>query len=272
MFKEYARKGHSYQTDLTSVPELVAIVSDEKVYIVNDYELGLWRFSHNPEEKMLPENAYRLEDVMNEKNTYITSVLFREFYDALETNDITDEYMLRECSKEARNVLFAKNPVVKEAVIQPFFNVQHVADYLCGIIDLEEEAKERFEKDRDYWIKEKSMKQKVKELMVNNSVAKDYEMKIAEGLRSVNAKYVTVVFEMDKKVETAKMNPQVIIQTMQENDYFGSYSFETTKRGKEVMEKLGASSWWGSSDGKKMLTCENIAKITYGKSVLYEKS
>ena len=105
--------------------------------------------------------------------------------------------------------------------------------------------------------------------MENNSVAEDYEMEIAEGIRSVDAKVVTVEFELNGKKESAKMNPDTIIRYMQSNNYFSGYNFVITKRGDELIEKLDAATWRGNSNGKELLTCKHITKITYGKKELY---
>lgn len=265
IYGEYSYIGKNFHTDLSLKPELVAIVSDEKVYIVDDYQLEVWQY----ENLELPKNTYHITDIVIEKNKYAESVIFANFYESLETHPILDAHDLKACINEARKVLFSKTPVLNMVTIQPMFNTQDIADFLCGIINLEDEAMKRLLKYKDRGVHEKSCREKVKELMENHSVAEDYEMEIAKGIRSVDAKTVTVEFELNGKRASAKINPEKIIQCMQNNDYFDGYDFASVKCGDELIKKLDAATCIWNSDGKKVLTCDDITKITYGKKELY---
>lgn len=262
VYKEHSHK-ENFHTDLSLTPELVAIISDGKIYIVDEYGLGVWG-----EDTELPENTFRITDIIVKKNEYVESVIFADFYKSLEENPITDEDLLEKCTDEARRILFAKEPIVNET-IKPMFSEQDIADSLCGVINLEAEAVKRLVADQENWIYKKSYNKKVKELMENHSVAEDYEMEIAEGIRSVDAKTVTVEFELNGKKESGKMNPDTIIRHMQNNDYFSGYDFEIAKRGDELIKKLDAAALILNSNGKEVLTCNHITKITYGKKELY---
>lgn len=267
IYGEYAYRDENFHTNLSLRPELVAIVSDGKIYIVDEFKLDVRR--NGNEDIELPENTFRIVESMVKENEYVESVIFADFYKSLEANPITDEELLKKCTDEARRFLFAKEPAMNETTIKPMFSEQDIADSLCGVINLEAEAVKRLVADQENWIYKKSYNKKVKELMENNSVAEDYEMEIAEGIRSVDAKVVTVEFELNGKKESAKMNPDTIIRYMQSNNYFSGYNFVITKRGDELIEKLDAATWRGNSNGKELLTCKHITKITYGKKELY---
>ena len=88
---------------------------------------------------------------------------------------------------------------------------------------------------------------------------------------SVDAKTITVEFSLNGKSDSEKINPDKLIRKLIEKDYFSGYDFEVSKRGDALIEKLGAATWRSDKDGKEVLTCKNITKITYGKKILYEK-
>ncbi|MBC5688159.1 hypothetical protein H8S37_04325 [Mediterraneibacter sp. NSJ-55] len=264
VYGEHSYRDEKFHTDLDLNPKLVAIVADDKIYIVDEFELDIYRG-----ETELPENIFKLIDIVIKENEYVKSVIFADFYKSLKENDITGEELLKECKDEARRILFVKNPVVNESTIESMFNQQDIANSLCGVINLELEAVKRLESKKENWIYKKSYNKKVKELVENRSVVKDYEVKIAEGIRSVDAKTVSVEFELNGRKEFAKMNPHRVIRCMMDNDYFSAYDFETTKRGYELIRKLDAATWRGNNNGKEVLTCRNITKITYKKKELY---
>ena len=124
------------------------------------------------------------------------------------------------------------------------------------------------EADREKWISQKSLSEKIRDLMSNPETASDRELKIAEGLRSVNAKTVVVEFEMNGKRASGKMTPLTILSKLRRNDNFDSYDFEVTKQGEEILKDLGAGSYWSEN----ALRCKHITKITYGKKELYVKN
>lgn len=264
VYGDYSYINENFNTDLSLNPQLIAIVADGKIYIIDEFKLDVYG-----EDAELPENVFKLTDIVIKENAYVESVIFADFYKSLKENDVTDEDLLKKCKDEARRVLFAKNPVVNEPTIKNMFSAQDIANSLCGVINLESEAVKRLVADQENWIYKKSYNKKIKELMKNHLIAADYEMEIAEGLRSVDAKTVTVEFELNGKKESAKMNPDTIIRHMQNNDYFSRYDFEVTKRGDELIKKLDAATWRGNSSGKEVLTCQNITRITYGKKELY---
>lgn len=106
----------------------------------------------------------------------------------------------------------------------------------------------------------------IREDVDNSEVALLWERKIADGIGGVEAKTVTVEFELNGRKTSAKINPETIIRKMIDNDYFSGYDFEVVKRGDELIKKLGAKEW---GETENVLRCRNITKITYGRKELY---
>lgn len=247
-------------------PELVAIVSEGIVYIVDEIFLQVYRWC-NQEEALLPENTKRFDEVVKETNEYVSNIIFVGFYNTLDIEEITDENTIAECRKRARDYLFSKEPTVlfEDEKLDEIFNMRDIANALCGFMDIETEAKDRLEKRKSEWISKKSTNEKIRKLMQDDETAFDWEIAIAEGLRSVDVKTVVVEFELNGKRASGKINPDTIIRALKTNDNFSGYDFEVAKHGDKLLEDLGAGDHWSEN----ALRCKHIVKITYGKKELY---
>lgn len=245
---------------------LVAIVRGKNVYVYDEIFLGVWDRRKNTE---LPANVRFLSDVTNNKNKHVSDVVFRQFYDALKATEIEDEGTLKLCMTEARKILFSKDGVLEEKKLDPMFNEQDIANMLCGFVNIDNEALRRLEKDIDSWILKKSVYEKIKALVESEEVAETWELAIAKGLRSVDAKTVTVEFEFKEKTGVAKIDVKKVLELLVGNGYFSDYDFVTRKMGKELFESLRASD--STFDKENHLKCGHISKITYGTKILYVK-
>lgn len=256
-----------FYAQLDAKPKIIAIVSDENIYVLDVFFLDIYVYGND--KVTLPNNVFILEEYTAEQNENISNTIFHEFYNKLGTdeNSITDSE--KELKEKARSYIFSKSADLPNVELKPLLNVQDIAHILCGFTDFEKEVKERLNKDKEQWIRKKSTDKKIKSLMENSETAACYEIEIADGIRSVEAKTVTVEFELNGKVVSAKINPDIIIRKMVQNDYFSGYDFEIAKRGDELIKGLGASTWRSGNNGNELLTCKNISKITYGKKELY---
>lgn len=270
IYCEYSYREQNFYTKIDLKPELVAIISNRKIYIVDDFKLDIYRW-RDSEEIVLPKNTYIFNDVIEKENNYVETVVFPDFYNTLKEEEITDKNMLTSCEKMARSLLLTNHTTAKEISIEPMFTEKDIVNSLCGFVNLKTESITRLKEKEDKWINKKSFSKKVKELMKNHTGVESYELKIAEGVRSVEAKTITVEFSLNGKSDSEKINPDKLIRKLIEKDYFSGYDFEVSKRGDALIEKLGAATWRSDKDGKEVLTCKNITKITYGKKILYEK-
>lgn len=260
IYGEYSYNS-TFSSGLDLKPKLVAIVSAGKVYIIDLYDLEV--LYGNVE---LPENTYKLTDIVLKENEYVKSVVFPRFFESLKEEPISGG-TLDKCKKMARAMILSKSGIIDNVYTETMFNAQDIANSLCGIIDIKDESMKRLTKDRDEWIYKKSFRKKVKELLSDGSVVEDYELRIIDGIKSVNAKTVNVEFELNGKRDIGKINVGTIVIKLRDKDYFSEYSFLTSKFGKEFLNNIGASSYL--YDGKELLTCKHITRITYGKKELY---
>lgn len=248
--------------------KLVAIVSDENIYIVDEIFLQVYK-RYVYEEILLPENTIIFDEFVKDKNEYVSNVIFTDFYNALEVEDVTNERTVEECKKRAREYFFSKDltALYEDEKIGKIFTARDIANVLCGFISIEEESKKRLDREKRDWISKKSINEKIRSLMSDSETIFDWEIEIAEGLRSVDAKTVNVEFEMNGKRASGKVNPDAIIRALKTNGNFSEYDFKVIKQGDKVLEDLGAGGYWS----KNPLRCKHINKITYGKKELYVK-
>lgn len=263
IYSEYSGECHNKQFSITSKPILVAIVSGDNVYMTDRSILYVY------DKNDLPTHTYFLTDITTEKNKYIESVIFREFYDLLEEIPIKDEATILEYKHRARRELLGKNSKISELSMKDMFNNQDIVNYLCGFFTLEEEARRRLTIEKGRWITIKSRQKKIEELIKNHLVAEPYEIKIVEGIRSVNAKMLTVEFGLKGNKASAKISPETTIHKLIERQYFSEYDFSTRICGEKLLSELHAGSY--PSKEKEVLTCNHITKIIYGKKTLYVK-
>lgn len=257
----------NFAANMDLKPALVAIIAEDIIYVVDDFFLQTYNYG-GQKENILPSCVKNFYDYAKEQNTYASEVVFAKFYEDLDAMEIADEDTMDDCKDTARTFLLSKNPVTpyEEAVPENMLKENDVAKILCGLIDAESEVLRRLEDKKESWIKLKSKTQKIISLIKEGCVVEDWELKIIEGLRGVDAKTVTVEFEFNGIKDSGKMTPEIIIRTLREKSYFSGYNFETTKRGDEIIANLGAGHWWGDNP----LRCNHIVRITYGKKVLYD--
>ena len=255
-----------FYSEVDLKPELVAIVSEGIVYIVDEFFLQVYRWC-NQEETVLPKNTKRFDEVVKETNEYVSNTVFIDFYNALDIEKITDENIIDKCRKRARDYLFSKKPteLFEDEKMDTIFNARDIANALCGFMDIETEAKSRLEERKPEWISKKSTNEKIRKLMKDAEVAFDWEIAIAEGIRSVDAKTVVVEFELNEKRASGKISPDTVIRVLKTNDNFSGYDFEVAKHGDKLLEDLGVGSYWSEN----AIRCKHIVKITYGKKELY---
>lgn len=246
--------------------DLIAIVANEKVYIVNEFLLNVWK---KEDKRNLPLSCKFFNREIIRTNDYVKNVVFKKFYDRLEVSDVVNEDLLKHCEKEARIHVLTNGKVVKDFSVSPLFGEEGVAKILCGIIDLEEVAMQHFERERNSWINKKVTYEKINELINKPDIVKDWEFRLSGRLREVDAKSVTVEFEMNGRIETSKLKPKQIVNKLISDDYFSYYDFPTKNQGSQLLDNLGA----GRSlfDDGEVLKVKHITKITYGKKLLYSK-
>lgn len=254
--------------------EIVAIVSNKKIYLTNIYFFGSL-YSHPGS---LPENVERLD--CEKENEYAKNSLFPKFYDSLDITGPVDANFIRTCRDAAReNLLYCKDKSFGWEEIYPLedlFSEQDKADMLCGLINIDEEAKKRFEVKRESYTAKKQYQQKVKEFMDDPSTAEKWELEIARALKETDAQTVTVEFELNGKIASGKLSPRAVMNALVYKHCFRSYNFANGNLGKKLFQELGASDdRLGASDDRhsnNSITCSNITKITYNRKDLYVRN
>lgn len=242
------------------------IKNTKVIYVIDEY---IFNRNFN-KEFVYPNGCVNFNDYVVEKNKYFQNVLFRNYYDSIEVdiNSVTDEDFINSQKRAARISILSGN----EMVLPKFnndFTSNDIAKMICGYMNIEDEANERFEYNKGWLIKTKLGNELAKKYITEKSVVKDWEIELARSINNLKANYVNVEFNFNGNVGTEKIDPKYIIRTLINNDYFAGCYFATSKAGDKLLKNLGAANIYNKRDT--WLTCKHITKITYGRKTLYER-
>lgn len=271
VYSSYGYNIENFHSDLKLKPELVAIVSGENIYIVDELNLDVWQHK----EDALPKNVYYIKDVFAQMIEYAKTVIFTEFYNSLEVEPITETDKLERCNDMARRKLLSldntDNSYTAKAYkdLDKIISLQDVANSFCGFCDLDEEIRKRLLERKGHWIACKSLDDIVEQKIQDKSVVEQYELDIIQALREADAKMVNIEFELNGEKAIGKISPATISRCLINFDCFDSWNFDTRKNEKKILEKLGAVDY--NYYEKPCLRANNISEITYGKKTLYKK-
>lgn len=199
--------GKGIVTDIYEKMKMTAIVKAEKIYMVNPYNvMGSYKEEY-------PADVFYLNDsYLEEVNLQIKKKVFNKLYDELETVALKESEEM-DCQNNARTILVYKKNIDEYIANRQMANIEKIsrqkfADSLCGIIDLEEEARKKFGSQKEMWMKLKSSMERIKELVTKEQekILKQYERDIIDGLHSVEAATVQVTFKYDGKRQLEKWN------------------------------------------------------------------
>lgn len=196
----------NFYAQLDTKPKVIAIIAEEKIYIVDIFFLEI--YSYKNDKIALPDNVIILDDYIANQNKYISNIIFPDFYEKLETDEDCIKESNKSLEKKAKSFIFSKSANLPNVEIKPMLNKQDMANILCGLMDFNKEVDKRLNNNKEQWIIKKSTDEKIKTLMENSEIATDWEIKIADGIRSVDAKTVTVEFELNGKAASIKINPE----------------------------------------------------------------
>ena len=257
-------------TDISEKMKLVAVVKSGIIYLTDRFTLCCYGNS-----EVLPDNVIDLGEYMKEVNLHTKYYVIEKYYDKLQTTLSEDD--VERCKVEARNILTSGKDLDEyiDARIDKNikkFKEQDFVDFLCGVIDLESEARKNFEENSDMWMELKTSLKMIQRIVVENpeEVFDLEELKIIDRLNGIEAKNVQVEFSFNGKTAKGKVDPKSILRMIESNDYFSYFNFDTMAKGKKIINDLDAARYRGEKE-KEVLTCKHISKITYGRKVLYQK-
>lgn len=258
--------GDGFYTKLNNKYQVVAIVKGEIVYIVDRFMFGLYGYA-NPDSIELPENTILLKDCVDMFNQGFLHSDFPKWYAGLEPQEVSNLDVYIEDAR--RDLLY--NGGVQAPSPDPIFDMDNVASMLAGFRTVAEIEGQYFDDRKQQYIDYKTKNTAISQLIVQGKAAEPWEIAMAEALRGIDAKNVTVEFEFKGRTGSGKLKRSSLMKEMIDKWYIHSYDFASTKTGKQLIKGLGAEDvrW---REYENVLTCKDIVKITYGRKVLYKRS
>ena len=254
--RSYSESGISA---ISKKPELVAITADGRIYIVAIYELGIY----NVQKIAFPENVEYLS--ADNENKYLMDVILPNYIDTLVVEEDEKSEYTCNCLETARMILL-DNYKLENYNPHFYFTQQDKADMLCGFLDFDEAVKKGLEENKDYLLLQKRTRQRIDELVESPDTVEPWELKLADSIKTLDAKAVLTEFELNGKKASAKINPKIILNTLIAKTYFSGYNFISQKEGKTLLRDLGTTTYWSDEN---RLTCQNISKITFRNKEVY---
>lgn len=261
-FDQYEDEGESR---LDNKAELVAIISNNIIYVVDEFLFDVWKYNG---QFNLPENVVLFYEYVKSMNKHVREDIFEAFYDDLEIENANKYVNIKTCENKARECLLYSRDAAPEPNLGDLFSARDVARSLCGFITIQDEAMKRLSDKKEIWMAVKAEQNKIDALMEEKSVVEDWELSIALGLKDIDAKFVTVEFEMNDKSASGKVKLEALQRKLNNKDNFDGWDFDVRKRGEELIKSMGAATWKCYGE---VLTCKHISKITYGKKELYKR-
>ena len=224
-------------TDISEKMKLVAVVKSGIIYLTDRFTLCCYGNS-----EVLPDNVIDLGEYMKEVNLHTKYYIIEKYYDKLPATTLSEDDVER-CKVEARNILTYGKDLdeyidarIDENIKK--FKMQDFVDSLCGVIDLESEARKNFEENSDMWIELKASLKMIQRIVVENpeEVFDPEDLKIIYSLNRIEAKNVQVEFSFNGKKAKGKVDPKSILRMIESNDYFSDFNFDTMANGKKIIK------------------------------------
>ena len=261
---------------------LFAIVTEDKaVYLFEIYPLSYWI-----EAKDLPDQVAYFNKYKDSVKYDEAAKIFERLYSEIEIGESEKQSEIVKCEDEcreiARNTLLNGNSydVWLFAYLKDCFDrvatlqAQNYANFLCGLESVITHITRDVCNNFSYCKSAKIIANRVKEIMEKeiNLVVEDWEIEMVDALNVIKgvAKIVNVTFQYDEKEYTEKVALENLFRILKQKDNFDCWDFPTRDKGEQLLATLGAPKWI-NKDGKELLQCKHISKITYGKRVVFQR-
>ena len=236
--------------------ELLAIITENLKIVFNRYIL----FKTFDE---IPEDYICADDYIAKLNNNEVLEKYIEIYNSFPTVKINTTYE-KDCQRRARHnlLVIGKSEEIK---IPKLVNFENIKSILAGYIltETEKVVVNYMMENKDRLIAEKSHRAYIEKLITEKSVVEPWELELAESLRNIDAKTVTVEFSFNGKSAVGKINPKDLLRMLANKLDISDWDFANRTEGRKVIAELGV-------DYDNRLKCEHITKIYYRGKSLYK--
>lgn len=256
------------ETDINDKLDVIGIVDENgKICVFDEYSFNLyyneiWDDVGTFGRYYLPP----LHDINNQAKQKL-----RDFYKKITVQVEDDFEITTSMVKDVRGRMLQQEyekDCLKNCDIENI-RKQDFANMLVGKFDLHKYVNDQISENKECLTKTKIYETKIASLLKRTDIVQEWEIRLANGIRNVDAKYINVEFLLNDKTGVGKMQPNIIMKHLISKERFSDYDFNTYVAGERLFEYLGARGLWG--DKSTWLTPNNITKIKYGKKVLYQR-
>ena len=233
--------------------DLVAIVTRDQIIFFKPLAINIWNDSD------YPEGTISMKKICEEFNRKIATDIFPKFLDSLPAGELRSQSSCEQMARSA--VLQHTNPEKYAVPCHTSISDNQLLQILCGCETLENTVTAKLEEKKDFYGAQKATLEEVMRQMKRHDLVTELEQTLADSIYDLDAKSITVEFEVNQVVVSAKMSPSRLMSIIVDRDEIDYWDFLVDIRGKELFNALNVKS----------LSIGDISRITFGKKVLYTK-
>ena len=264
------------------------IFEDSICYMMHAGEFE-FTIRHPSDDDKLPENVRFFQNELEKQVKYAIFHWLPAFLKEIPSNPPQEEPEgsgMKEVMNAAREILFSGKTefdLCKQAydfyeqvtegrlpsyAIRTVLSDRDFLESICGIVDLKETVFHNLTEEKTFWANNKGFAEAVNELIQSGKAAEVWELRLAEAIRSVNAKTLMVTFAFQGNTGVERMCSNTILSSLTDRRYLHASDFNAN--GEQFIACLNPDAKT-THQLNNYLTCQNIKTITYKGKVIYEK-
>lgn len=263
--KKHLARGGTYGYKLLAVKDRLQTVEGHKrLYIVQPFE---WVLDDEllKKSELLPNGVAFLEQLVHDAETNTSDNLFPAFLKTLEEDpDGYKSVSETELFKQARDhQIRGTQPIVKCNF------TMHAPDFLQAISEgknISSVCLAMLERQRAYYAEQLSIVNKIKEIMASNAACSRYDESMAAAISGSCGETVTVLFERNGAIRSAKMDASNLLSILQQNRIITSRDLRSGIDRDALIYELRTLSGDDSC-----VTSKDIASLSFRGKVIWDR-
>lgn len=240
--------------------QLAAVKYKDQIAIYSDSLVG----AKSPYGTYLNHRIVSWEELCRQITLQVKTDFFDRMILNLEPTPL-DESIEITCRMQARKFLIEGREAMLRYLPEDILMTESdVSCYLSDALDVEKHCEKVFEEYKEHLSYQKTFWKRYNELISEEKerVVSEWELRLANDLKSINGKKVNVTFYLNDKTAAGKISIEKLLYRLFAKDRIHYYDFPTDKEGEDVFAALGLLL-------QEDLYCKDIVKITFARKIIY---
>lgn len=240
--------------------KLAAVKYKDQIAIYNDFLVGTQPLY----DAYLNHRIVSWEELCRQITLQVKTDFFDRMLLNLEPAPL-DESIEKTCRMQARKFLIEGSQAMLRYLPEDILMTESdISCYLSDALDVEKHCEKVFEEYKDHLSYQKTFWKRYNKLISEEKekVVSEWELRLANDLKSINGKKVNVTFHTNDKTATGKIPIEKLLYRLFAKDRIHYCDFSTGKEGEDVFAALGLKL-------REALYCKDIVKITFARKIIY---